>query len=142
MMALLSLIEGGVLEAHPSLRVAILEAGCGWLPYWLWRLDDIEYAQMRGEVRAHVRRLPSEYFQRQCWIAMEPGEAMLGPVVTEIGASRIVFGTDFPHLDHGPGIVDEVFAASAKIGDQALRTILWDSPCRLMGVDPGAPTAA
>jgi hypothetical protein len=32
MMALLSLIEGGVLEAHPTLRVGLLEAGCGFLP--------------------------------------------------------------------------------------------------------------
>lgn len=38
MMALLALIEGGVLERHPRLRVGFLESGCGWLPYWLWRL--------------------------------------------------------------------------------------------------------
>lgn len=35
MMALLALIEGGVLERHRRLRVAFLESGCGWLPYWL-----------------------------------------------------------------------------------------------------------
>jgi predicted TIM-barrel fold metal-dependent hydrolase len=134
MMALLSLIEGGVLEAHPSLRVGIVEAGCGWLPYWLWRLDHIEYAQMSGEVRARVRRPPSEYFRRQCWIAMEPSETMLEHVVEEIGPSRVVFGTDFPHLDHGPGIVDEVMARRAVLGDEALRAILWHSPSQLMGI--------
>lgn len=137
MMALLSLVEGGVLEAHPSLRVGFLEAGCGWLPYWLWRLDHLEYAQLRAEVRSRVRRPPSEYFQRQCWIALEPGEAMLGQVAKEIGPPRIVFGTDFPHLDHGPGIVDEVIAQRSALGDEALCTILWDSPARLMGMDSG-----
>jgi len=40
MMALLALIEGGVLERHPQLRIGFLESGCGWLPYWLWRLDE------------------------------------------------------------------------------------------------------
>jgi predicted TIM-barrel fold metal-dependent hydrolase len=134
MMALLSLIEGGVLEAHPRLRVGILEAGCGWLPYWLWRLDHVEYTQLRGEVRRRVRRPPSEYFQRQCWIALEPGEAMLDRVVTEIGAPRMVFGTDFPHLDHDHGIVDEMMARRDLLGDARLRTILWDSPCELMGL--------
>jgi predicted TIM-barrel fold metal-dependent hydrolase len=103
MMALLSLIEGGVLEAHPTLRVGLLEAGCGFLPYWLWRLDNVAYAQMRGEVRRRVRRPPSEYFQRQCWIALEPGEAMLDRVVREIGATRMMFGTDFPISTTGPG---------------------------------------
>jgi predicted TIM-barrel fold metal-dependent hydrolase len=133
MMALLSLIEGGVLEAHPRLRVGIVEAGCGWLPYWLWRLDKIGYAQMRGEVRASVRRPPSEYFRRQCWIAMEPSEAILASVVSEIGESRVVFGTDFPHVDHGLDIVDDVMNQRGTLGDEALRKILWDNPARLMG---------
>jgi predicted TIM-barrel fold metal-dependent hydrolase len=132
MMALLSLIEGGVLEAHPTLRIGLLESGCGWLPYWLWRLDDVEYAQLRGEVRERVRMPPSEYFRRQCWIAIEPGEAMLGAMIGEIGAANCVFGTDFPHLDHGPEIVDEVLALRPRIGDDVLRTILWDSASRLM----------
>ncbi|WP_437279189.1 amidohydrolase family protein [Sorangium sp. So ce375] len=134
MMALLSLIEGGVLEAHPTLRVGLLEAGCGFLPYWLWRLDHVEYAQMRGEVRGRVRRPPSEYFQRQCWIALEPSEVMLDRVVKEIGATRMVFGTDFPHLDHGPGMVDEMMALRGALGDESLRAILWDSPSALMGM--------
>ncbi|WP_437935923.1 amidohydrolase family protein [Sorangium sp. So ce341] len=138
MMALLSLIEGGVLEAHPTLRVGLLEAGCGFLPYWLWRLDRVEYTQMRGEVRRRVRRPPSEYFQQQCWIALDPGEAMLDRVVREIGPRRMVFGTDFPHLDHGLGMVDEMMAQRIALGDEALRPILWESPCGLMGVDPGA----
>jgi predicted TIM-barrel fold metal-dependent hydrolase len=138
MMALLSLIEGGVLEAHPSLRVGLLEAGCGFLPYWLWRLDHLEYAQLRGEVGRRVRRPPSEYFQRQCWIALEPGEAMLDRVVMDLGASRMVFGTDFPHLDHDHGIVDEMLDQRRTLGDAALRAILWDSPCELMRVDSSA----
>ncbi|MEO7735288.1 MAG: amidohydrolase family protein [Kofleriaceae bacterium] len=133
MMALLSLIEGGVLEANPTLRVGFLEAGCGWLPYWLWRLDQLEYASMRGEVRRTVRRPPSEYFQRQCWVALEPGEAMLDRVVPELGAPRLMFGTDFPHLDHDQGIVDAMLALRPTLGDDALRTILWDSPRALLG---------
>jgi uncharacterized protein len=135
MMALLSLIEGGVLEAHPSVRVGLLEAGCGFLPYWLWRLDHVEYEQMRGEVGRRVRRPPSAYFQRQCWIALEPSEAMLDRLVMELGASRMVFGTDFPHLDHGPGMVGDMMAQRSALGDEALRAILWESPCKLMGVE-------
>jgi predicted TIM-barrel fold metal-dependent hydrolase len=57
MMAFLALLEGGVLERHPGLRVAFLESGCGWLPYWLWRLDELEYAQMSEELRVLRRRL-------------------------------------------------------------------------------------
>lgn len=133
MMAFLALLDGGVLEAYPGLRIGMLESGCGWLPYWLWRLDHIEYAQLRAEVRSRIRMPPSQYFARQCWVALEPTEALLGPVVNEIGADRVVFGTDFPHLDHGPDIVDELLAQRKALGDDALRRILWDAPRQLMG---------
>ena len=104
MMALLDLIESGVLERHPTLRVGFLEAGCGWLPYWLWRLDE-EYAQLAGEVAATVRMPPSAYFRRQGWVALEPGEPDLPRVIDAIGADRVLFGTDAPHLDHEADIV-------------------------------------
>jgi len=138
MMALLALIEGGTLEEHPGLRIGFLESGCGWLPYWLWRLDQMEYAQLKGEVRKQVKIAPSEYFKRQCWIALEPREALLPEVLKSISPERVVFGTDFPHLDHGPGIVDDVFEQRAAIGDAGLRSVLWESACALMGVSPFA----
>ncbi|XXT21151.1 hypothetical protein WME94_06220 [Sorangium sp. So ce429] len=81
-----------------------------------------------------MRRPPSEYFRRQCWIALDPCEAMLDRVVTEIGAPPMVLGTDFPHLDHGAGPVDEMLALRGTLGDEALPAILWDSPCGLMGM--------
>lgn len=46
----------------------------------------------------------------------------------------MVFGTDFPHLDHDRGIFDDVVALRSTLGEDALRTILWDSPCHLMGI--------
>jgi predicted TIM-barrel fold metal-dependent hydrolase len=141
MMAFLALVEGGVLDAHPGLRVGFLESGCGWLPYWLWRLDDI-FAQHSAELRGKARRPPSEYFRHQCWIAMEPEEAMLAPSATHIGAERVVFGSDFPHLDHGAAIVDALFARRAALGDDAFRQILWDSPARLMGLSALRETRA
>ena len=40
MLAFASFAAGGVLERHPRLRCAFLEGTCGWLPWWLWRLDE------------------------------------------------------------------------------------------------------
>src|SRR5437867_2766301 len=40
MFAFASMADGGVLERHPGLRCAFLEGTCGWLPWWLWRLDE------------------------------------------------------------------------------------------------------
>src|SRR5438270_7558604 len=35
-----SLIGSGVMDRYPSLRIATLEAGHGWLPFWIKRLDE------------------------------------------------------------------------------------------------------
>lgn len=134
MMAFLALLEGGVFERHPGLRVGFLESGCGWLPYWLWRLDEIEYAQLSNEVTDRIKQRPSSYFRRQCWIAFEPGEAMLAHAIDAIGKDRVVFGTDFPHADHDPAIVARLFDGGAPLAGDVLRAALWDNPARLMGL--------
>ncbi|HEU4410485.1 MAG TPA: amidohydrolase family protein [Polyangiaceae bacterium] len=139
MMAFVALLEGGVLERHPGLRVAFLESGCGWLPYWLWRLDELEYAQSSNELGGLLSRRPSEYFRRQCWVAFEPDEALLAASVGQIGEGRVVFGTDFPHVDHDADIVAKLFAEGAPLGAATLRAALWDNPARLLGLDPAAP---
>jgi predicted TIM-barrel fold metal-dependent hydrolase len=135
MMAFLALLEGGVLERHPRLRVGFLESGCGWLPYWLWRLDELEYAQLSNEVSGRISMRPSEYFRRQCWIAFEPSEALLAQSAAAIGVERIVFGTDFPHVDHAVDIVSALFRREAPLGEEVLRGALWNNAAKLMGID-------
>ena len=38
-----AMIGSGVMDRYPTLRVGTLEAGHGWLPFWMVRLD--EHAQ-------------------------------------------------------------------------------------------------
>jgi predicted TIM-barrel fold metal-dependent hydrolase len=132
MMALLDLIEGGVLERHPTLRVGFLEAGCGWLPWWLWRLDE-EYAQLAGEVADHVRMAPSAYFRRQGWIALEPGEPELPRVIDAIGRERVLFGTDAPHLDHDADLVGH-FTGRADLAADVIARIADANPRAFFGL--------
>ncbi len=110
MMAFLSLVESGVMERHPTLRFAFLEAGCGWMVNWLWRLDEIEYANLAAEVAATVKRRPSDYFHRQCGIGFEPDEPLLPETFAFLGETRVFFGSDFPHLDHASDIVGTALA--------------------------------
>jgi predicted TIM-barrel fold metal-dependent hydrolase len=133
MLAILTLIEGGVLERHPRLRVGFFEAGCGWLPYWLWRLDNT-YQFMAGEVAENVRMKPSEYFRRQCFIAVEPEEPGILEVIRLLGTDNLLFGTDYPHADHGDDIVDHLMGLRAVLPEDALRKLLWDNPARYYGL--------
>ncbi|MFL9452500.1 amidohydrolase family protein [Tolypothrix bouteillei VB521301_2] len=134
MMALLSLIEGGVLERHPKLRVGFLESGCGWLPYWLWRLDR-EYEDLRWEVADNVKMKPSEYFRRQCFISMEPSEPYLSQILEYLGSDNLIFGSDYPHMDHHPKVVAEVVALQNQLSKKVVQKILWDNPVRFYNLD-------
>jgi predicted TIM-barrel fold metal-dependent hydrolase len=134
MLAILTLIEGGVLERHPRLRVGFLEAGCGWLPFWLWRIDN-SYKFLTGEVAENVRMKPSEYFRRQCFISVEPEEPGVAEVIRFLGgADNLLFGTDFPHADHGDDIVDHLMELRTVLPEQTLRKILWENPVRYYGL--------
>jgi predicted TIM-barrel fold metal-dependent hydrolase len=134
MLAMLTLIEGGVLERHPRLRVGFFEAGCGWLPYWLWRLDNT-YKFLSGEVAENMRMKPSEYFRRQCFISVEPEEPGIAEVVRLFGVDNLLFGSDFPHADHGDDIVDHLMGLRSVLPEDAMRKILWDNPSRYYGLD-------
>lgn len=133
MMAMLALIEGGVLERHPTLKVSFLEAGCGWLPYWLWRLDE-EYKNLAWEVKENVKMKPSEYFQRQCFISIEPEEPCLEQIIEYIGSDNLLFGSDYPHVDHGPDMTEKAVALQERLPQKTVQKILWNNAVHFYGL--------
>ncbi len=140
MVAAVSLIYGGVLERFPELRVAFLEAGCGWLPFWLERMDEHYEKGLRRDFGARklLQRPPSEYFRRQCFVSADADEAMLEHVIGAFGDDRIVFSTDYPHPDSKyPHAVDS-FLALAGVSAESKRRILWDNALALYGIDDPA----
>ncbi len=133
MMALLALIEGGVLERHPQLRIGFLESGCSWLLYWLWRLDE-EYEHLYWEVKDTIKMKPSDYFRRQCFVAIEPSEPYLSEVVEYVGSDTLIFGSDYPHWDHDRDIVKSIVSLAPKLSRETTNKIVWDNPRRFYGL--------
>jgi predicted TIM-barrel fold metal-dependent hydrolase len=130
MFAFASLAAGGVLERHPRLRCAFLEGTCGWLPWWLWRLDEA-WEKFGPGSEVQISGLPSEYFYRQCYVATDADEKVLRQVVEAIGDDNIVVSTDYPHSDGlFPEAIDE-FVALEGVSDKSKAKILWDNCARL-----------
>ncbi|MCB1739806.1 MAG: amidohydrolase [Gammaproteobacteria bacterium] len=132
MAACANMIVGGVFERFPSLQVAYLEAGCGWLPSWLDRLD--EHVARLHHLAPSLRLSPSEYFQRQCWISCDPDERTLASTIALIGDTKIVWASDYPHLDARSGPVKTFHDVQASLAPAALKAILQDNPRRLYGL--------
>jgi predicted TIM-barrel fold metal-dependent hydrolase len=123
MFACAQLIAEGVLDRHPGLRVVFLEAGGGWAPYWLARLD--HQVSSYGGYAPRMQLTPSEYFARQCWVSFEIDEATLPVLAPFVGVDRIVWGSDYPHADSTfPGALDELRATIAPLPSEQRARIL------------------
>jgi len=132
MAAMASLMLEGALERHPAMRVAFLESGTGWLPYWLARLDG--HAEwMRDTETAGLSLSPSDYFARQCMISTDPDDPLAAWTVSQVGADHVVWASDFPHPDAlYPEAVNSFLKESSEhgLGGDDLDAVLWDTPVR------------
>jgi uncharacterized protein len=140
MSVLASTIVGGVFERFPNLRVAYLEAGVGWVPYFMDRLD--EDVEKRGaEEAAYLTRLPSEYIRGgNIFFGVECGEKTLADGVRWGLEDTMLYSSDFPHWDGDwPHTVSTIRGREDLSADVKAK-ILHGNAARFYG--PGVAAAA
>jgi|TARA_Y100000310_G_scaffold323628_1_gene384318 predicted TIM-barrel fold metal-dependent hydrolase len=96
--ALASMIIDGLFDRWPTLKILAVEAGCGWAAHLMDRLDQ-KYQYFRELVTTPLKLKPSEYIRRNCYFTAEPEERTIGAMLDLVGEDRIVWGSDFPHID-------------------------------------------
>jgi predicted TIM-barrel fold metal-dependent hydrolase len=99
MISLSSVILGGVVERFPTLRLAFLEGGVGWVPYWMDRMD--EEVEKRGAAEApFLTRLPSEYIRGgRFYFGVECEEKTIPHAVDWGLEDTLLYSSDYPHWD-------------------------------------------
>jgi predicted TIM-barrel fold metal-dependent hydrolase len=134
--AFASLATAGVLDRFPKLRFGFLESGCGWLPYWLERLDAL-YAAPALRESYKGQHAPSEYFRRgQCFISGESEEENIPQLGRLVGEDCLMWASDYPHHDaipYFPNTVGGIFD-NEHISAGYRRKILDDNPARFYGI--------
>ena len=131
MRQLTSVVFEGIPERFPDLRIAFLEAGCGWAPYWMERMDD-EYDK-RGEIEAPVlKKKPSEYVRAgKIYFSCEADEWLLAQALKLVGENQIVYASDYPHWDNSyPGSIAEI-RERGDLSDAQKKKVLADNARRL-----------
>ena len=137
MLACLNFCADGVLERFPRLKVAHLESGCGWVPFWLERMDEHWEHDSQGSART-TKEKPSVYFKRQCWVSCEAGEGLVPSFLEHVGADYLTVATDYPHSDavgKFPDLTVGALSGNSSFTTEARRKILWDNPVRLYGLE-------
>jgi predicted TIM-barrel fold metal-dependent hydrolase len=130
---LVSLVVSGTLAQFPRLKVIFNDAGIGWLPVLLGRLDHY-YPYLRKEVPFLDDR-PSEIIRRQVYLTTHPLDgldpALLRACLESLGYDHVLFGSDWPHFDagHPDQIRDLPIPADAK------ELVLGGNARALFGID-------
>lgn len=131
MAACASFICGGVLERHPKLRIAHLEAGSGWVAFWLYRLQ----VAGQGASKALIPGLtmsPIDYWRRQCYISTEPSDPGIKQVIELLGDENIVLATDFSHPEGRDYIsAHEDIGKLAGVSDESKAKVKWENALKL-----------
>jgi len=89
------LLDGGPVR-FPNLKIAFLEAGVGWVPYLMERLDE-KYEKLPHQAPL-LNKPPSEYVKNGAiYFSCELEERILSYVIGLGLQNRIMYPSDFPH---------------------------------------------
>jgi uncharacterized protein len=124
MIAMMHMIGEGVFDRFPRLKVAYMEGGAGWLPYWMERLD--EHVEKLAPQMPTLKRRPSEIIKsEQIVLSCESEETGLDRVLDAAGAGSVLYASDYCHWDcHFPYSVKDVVDAS-DLNDEQRERILY-----------------
>lgn len=134
---LTSMIFDGVFERFPRLRVAFLEAGCGWVPYMMDRMDE-EYERRGARWAPALKRGPSEVFRSgQIYVSCEVEERTLPYVLELFGEDHVFFASDYPHERRRDEFLKDIpeFVARTDLSDKAKEKILSRNTQRFYRLD-------
>jgi predicted TIM-barrel fold metal-dependent hydrolase len=133
------LILSGVLERFPRLKIVSAENNCGWLPYYLQRMDR-GFARFgpSGTVTPWPTKLtlkPSEYFRRQMYCTFI--DDSFGVASRHwIGVDNVMWSSDYPHTastwPHSRDIIERDFK---DVSEVEKRKIVRENVAQLYGFD-------
>jgi aminocarboxymuconate-semialdehyde decarboxylase len=115
------LILGGVLEACPDLKACIAHGG-GPACYAMGRLDRGWHGTPAA--RAHTPSPPSSYQRRLYYDTVVGSEAALRFLLDQVGADRVVLGSDWPFVPWHPSPVTWL-QGLASVTAAEKEQILW-----------------
>jgi len=126
---LAAMVFSGALERNPKMRLVLAEAGIGWVPYMVERMDSTYEKHGAAAKDYRIKQKPSEIFRQQVLVTFE--EEPLGPkLLPLLGADNVMWASDYPHPDSpfpfSRKAIDEAFAGL----DPALRRKATGENCK------------
>lgn len=131
-----SLMFHGIPERFPDLDFVIQEAGIGWVPYLVWRLDD-HYLELSDEI-PDLQAMPSAYIDEQFTFTTQPlGHTARNPgdlasMIDLVGPELVMYASDLPHPDFDPP--GELFDRVRSLDGDDLRGMMGETAAAVYGL--------
>jgi predicted TIM-barrel fold metal-dependent hydrolase len=127
-----ALIGSGLLDRFPRLRLGCLEAGHGWLPFWMARLDE-HMETIRAALPEGLKHHMSEYVMSGRYyqsIETSEGEKVTNMVADIVGEDVLMYASDYP-----PGESPFPEGTNTVLGWKSMsetrkRKLFWDNAVR------------
>jgi predicted TIM-barrel fold metal-dependent hydrolase len=131
----------GVLERFPGLKVVSAELNCGWLAYFLRRLDERFVArdvEVYGKAfRTKLTLMPSDYFRRQLYATFIDDPFGIAHR-HDIGVENLLWSSDFPHsATFWPHSREKIAKDFEGVDDADKKKILTGNAAQLYHFDIG-----
>jgi predicted TIM-barrel fold metal-dependent hydrolase len=105
------MIYGGVFDRFPKLRIGLIEAGVGWIP-WAANYMDRTWHMQRHWTECDIKHPPSYYFDQNVYASF-----ISDPIGVELrhrpGGKNIMWSSDYPHSEttfpHSHKVIAENF---------------------------------
>ncbi len=133
MQALFHFTVDGVLERFPRLRVGFMEAGAGWLPFWLERLD--EHVELMPEQAPGLSKPPSAYVLERGFVTAEPEERTIPYVLESLSPGLVCYASDYCHWDCAFPDSVRLMEERDDLDDDQRDALFHRNAARLYGLD-------
>ena len=127
-----ALVFSNLFGRFPNVRVASVENGSLWVPYLMRVMDKMGGMGRNGPwPGGRIREKPSAIVRRHVFVSPHHEED-IPALVAELGATQVLFGSDFPHAE---GLAEPAHYAEAlaTLASDVQRRILRDNARELVG---------
>jgi predicted TIM-barrel fold metal-dependent hydrolase len=99
MAALSQLIYDNIFGRFPNIKVASVENGAGWLPYFMSRIDKMRGMGRNGPwIGGPLKERPTAIARRHVVVTPYP-EDEVATIVEAVGYEMLALGSDYPHAE-------------------------------------------
>jgi predicted TIM-barrel fold metal-dependent hydrolase len=127
-----ALVFGNLFGRFPNVRVASVENGSLFVPYLMAVMDKMGGMGRNGPwPGGRIREKPSAILRRHVFVSPYHEED-IPALVRKVGASQVLFGSDYPHPE-GLAEPAQFAEAIAELSEAERRLILRDNALRLVG---------